>query len=180
MRLFVGLRLPEDVVDALGALQDTLPAERLVPEENFHITLAFLGDCDRHLAEDVATALEQLRAASFDIRLSGIDVFGGTVPRQVFAGVIACPALSGLRAQVSLAIRNAGVDLPHKRFVPHVTLARPNARREMGPRLGEWIAAQTRFSTVPFEVETISLFQSTLGRDHPIYEVIADFALQRS
>jgi len=43
VRLFCGLPLPEDAVDAIAAWQARLDRGRIVPRDNLHFTLAFLG-----------------------------------------------------------------------------------------------------------------------------------------
>ena len=44
MRCFLGLALPDPVLDLLERLQEDIPVGRLVPCENLHITLSFLED----------------------------------------------------------------------------------------------------------------------------------------
>ena len=44
LRLFLALRVPDDVVEEIARWQrDQLPGVRLVPREHLHITLAFLS-----------------------------------------------------------------------------------------------------------------------------------------
>ena len=42
-RIFLGLRIPGEVVEPLAAWQRAALRGRLVPAENLHVTLAFLG-----------------------------------------------------------------------------------------------------------------------------------------
>lgn len=62
-RLFCALRLPDDAIESLVAWQRRLPpgAFRLVPPENLHVTLAFLG---YRSAGDVPVVCGALRDAS--------------------------------------------------------------------------------------------------------------------
>ena len=43
-RLFVGLEIPRDVVDALAACRGGLPGARWIEPENYHVTLRFIGE----------------------------------------------------------------------------------------------------------------------------------------
>jgi 2'-5' RNA ligase len=62
LRLFLALRLPEDVLDTLVEWQArTFPAGRVVPRENLHVTLAFLGS---RPAGDLDGIVRELRAAA--------------------------------------------------------------------------------------------------------------------
>src|SRR5437762_1052840 len=64
LRLFLGLRLPEPVLDTVGAWQlDHLGAVRPVPREHLHVTLAFLG---HRPAGELAGIVGELRAAAAD------------------------------------------------------------------------------------------------------------------
>jgi 2'-5' RNA ligase len=58
LRLFCALRLPEKTLDALEAWQADHLQGRIVPRENLHVTLAFLGSTPRSELEGVVAALE--------------------------------------------------------------------------------------------------------------------------
>src|SRR5215510_8176164 len=62
VRLFCGLRLPDDAADAIVAWQAGLAGGRVVPRENLHFTLAFLGRQPRARIDEVVEVLRR-RAA---------------------------------------------------------------------------------------------------------------------
>ena len=55
-RLFVALRPPPDIRDALVDAMDELPGARWQDEEQLHVTLRFIGEVDHHRAQDIAAA----------------------------------------------------------------------------------------------------------------------------
>jgi 2'-5' RNA ligase len=59
LRLFCGLRLPADALDAIAEWQAGLERGRLVPRDNLHFTLAFLGWQPRSRLEEVVEALRR-------------------------------------------------------------------------------------------------------------------------
>ena len=62
LRLFLGLRLPDDVVDALvawAAARSRAPRGRLVPPEHLHVTLAFLGSPPAGELDAIVDALRE-------------------------------------------------------------------------------------------------------------------------
>src|SRR6478736_1792645 len=56
-RIFVALRPPLAMREALLALRTGLPGARWQTDEQLHLTLRFVGEVDRPEAEDVAAAL---------------------------------------------------------------------------------------------------------------------------
>src|SRR5690348_455872 len=72
MRLFLALRLPDDVLDAFVTWQSAnLHAVRVVPREHLHLTLAFLGHRPASDLEPVVCALRGAAAgAPADLRLA--------------------------------------------------------------------------------------------------------------
>lgn len=183
IRAFLGVALPEEVADALVVLQTDLPHDMpgtLVPAENFHITLAFLGNQPRTVLEDVHLALDPLRSPRFRLSLAGADLFGGARPRAVIARVAPSQALSDLQKRVSGAVRSAEIDLPHKRFQPHVTLARlRSASAADTADMGAFAARHTGFRSAEFAVDEVCLYRSTLRRGGPpTYEIMAAYPLR--
>src|SRR4051812_12929158 len=65
LRLFLALRLPEDVLDVLEAWQRAhLEGVRVLPRDHLHATLAFLGS---RPASELAAIVGELRTAAADV-----------------------------------------------------------------------------------------------------------------
>jgi RNA 2',3'-cyclic 3'-phosphodiesterase len=178
IRSFVGIAIPEDVAGALQAQQAGLPVGRAVPPENFHITLAFLGEHPMPVVEDVHFALQAISAPAFPVKLDGIGLVGDR-SRTVQALARPEPRLTHLRARVLDAARGAGLPLGRSRFQPHVTLARiPNGiAGEDIVRLEAFVGQRTGFALAPFPVGAFALYRSRLGRSGATYEEMAAYPL---
>ncbi len=70
-RLFLALRLPDDVLDAIERWQrEQLAGVRVVPRQQLHVTLAFLGSRPAGELEAIVGALRDAAAAAEEIRLT--------------------------------------------------------------------------------------------------------------
>jgi 2'-5' RNA ligase len=179
MRLFVALMMPPELRGPLGLAQAMLPPPlRPVHPEDLHLTLAFAGEVAGDVAADLDLALGALRAASFPLRIAGLDVFGRP-PRSAHAMVETAPALVHLRGKVLRALRAAGLDTLHEAFRPHVTLARFAERGIDAGRIGAWAAAGLPMACPPFAVSEFALCRSHPGGggDAPRYEVLVRYPL---
>lgn len=178
MRAFVALDLPEPLLGPLTRLQAGLGVGRVVPEENLHLTLAFLGDVSEDMAHDVAEGLASTRLGGVTLALAGLAPFGGRRP-AVLAVEASGPGLEVLQGKVMRIAREAGVPLARERFRPHVTLAR--FPRELGAkdqaRLGEFLALNGAFSLPPEPALSVSLIRSHLSQDGAWYEPLATVPL---
>lgn len=177
MRCFIGLPLPDDVCAALADLTAGLRTGRPVAEDNLHLTLTFLGEVELPELEALHAALSDIAFAPFDLRLAGLDMFGGRRPAVVFIRGDGGEALVRLQSRVTAAARSAGIDLRRERFRPHVTLARfrRDMRVEDTDKLGAFLAAHGDAALAPFGVDAFALYRSTLHPDGPVYEVLADY-----
>lgn len=177
-RLFVALPLPEDIADDLAALQEGIPDAFWVPVENFHVTLAFIGDVDGGLERDIDAALATVDGPVLDLEIAGVDHFvEGRSPKVLYAAVTPTEALTRLRTRVAAALRGEGVQLDRRKFRPHVTLARFGRRAEMGHHIAQFVAGNNLRRFGPFEVDCFRLYSALTRSDGAVYTVEAEYPL---
>lgn len=177
LRLFAALPLPEAVTDRLAALQRGLEG-RLVAPEAMHVTLAFFGEIDEAQAEDLHSTLSRVSAPAFALWLDGAGCFGGDRPDLIYAAIRPDPALAHLQGKVAQAGRLAGLAIPARRYVPHVTLARYAPGKLAAAQAARLVAARTAFLAGPVAVKGFVLYRSDLGRGGPRYTVLAEYPLR--
>jgi 2'-5' RNA ligase len=123
-RLFTALEIPAEVASVLTLHRGGLVGARWIEPADYHITLRFLGDIDRRMANDVDSFLADLQSYPFQVTLDSLGSFGGDKPRAVFARVQPSQKLSELQADIERLVRRLGLPPEARKFVPHVTLAR--------------------------------------------------------
>lgn len=182
IRAFVAIAVPPEVRDMLEATQAGLRIGKLVEPENFHLTLAFLAEQPETVLEDLHDLLTGIVAAPVDLDVTGLGTFGDLRPRSVHATVAPSEALADLRRKVRRAAREAGIELSHNRFVPHVTLARFGKGLDPGdlPDLQAWLSRRVARVAGAWRAEAYHLYSSHLDRAGPVYEVLADYGLSAS
>ncbi|MDJ0822608.1 MAG: RNA 2',3'-cyclic phosphodiesterase [Paracoccaceae bacterium] len=180
MRVFVAIDLPDVAIAELVRLQNALAVGRLVPEENLHLTLSFLGEQSEEAVEAAHLALSGVRAAAFDLRLAGVGSFGKQVPQVIYADVAPCPALMDLAQRITRSLRTAGLMFEKRRFRPHVTLARlPRSMSgHEAATLPDKLARLAAFQGTPFRVHSFQLYQSTLSPSGARHETLASYPLE--
>ena len=120
VRVFVSLRPSRQAVAHLAA---ALSTRRTSNPDQWHITLAFLGEVPTPEALYDGLRAVAARTPPFDVHLAGSGVFAGA--RVVWTGVGGdLDGLAALASDVQQACRNAGITLEARRFRPHLTVGR--------------------------------------------------------
>ena len=157
MRLFLAIRLSAPMREALLDLQrqmyDNRVRGRFSPEENLHVTLAFIGEYPE--PEPVLDALSGVSFRPFPLTLEGVGCFGDLW----WAGLQDSPELEALARRVRRALAEADIPFDRKRFSPHITLI----RRAVGSMAG------LRLPEVSMTAEAVSLMRSDRGRSGMLY-----------
>lgn len=124
-RLFTGIEIPAEQREEIARLKVPLPGGgRWIEPVDLHLTLRFVGDIEKPQAEEFADRLESIDLDAFELRLSGLGVFGGNEPRSIWAGVEDSASLEALARANDRAARAAGLPPDPRQFKPHITLAR--------------------------------------------------------
>jgi len=174
-RLFVAIRPPEPIRDLLIDAMDDSPALRWVGDDNLHLTLRFIGEVERPLADDLAAALGPIRFPAFDLKISGVGRFEQRSGGALWAGVDPRKPVAELAAKVDRACIAAGLEPERRAFHPHVTLARFGHTNAEAAR--DFERRNADLESEPFSVERFILFESRLSRHGPHYEEVAEFRL---
>lgn len=174
-RLFVAIRPPEPVRDHLLDAMDDSPELRWVGEDNIHLTLRFIGEVERPLAEDVAAALRAVAFPEFSIAVAGVGQFARRSGGALWASVVPQDAIRALAAKVERACMSAGLEPERRAFHPHITLARWNGRASQAVQA--FLTRNAGLRSDPFTVGGFTLFESRLSRHGAHYEAVAEYSL---
>ncbi len=167
MRAFIALELPEMFVDEVAGMARALGGVvegRFVPRENYHITIAFLGDVDDATARQAMNVLDEACAGAVPVRLvaDGLGKFGRASDATLWLGIVEDAGLMELAAAVRESLAARGISFDPKPFKPHITLA----RRARIPK--------TSLPSVPFPESAFAmratLFKSALDKQGAVYK----------
>ena len=169
LRLFLALRLPDDVLREIERWQtEQLSNVRLVPREHLHVTLAFLGHRPADELDRIVEALHEAAAGAGEIRLTPVRYREtrsvGMLVLEDSRGRAAALA-GGLQER----IERLGVYRSEGRpWLPHLTVARWRERPRLRPE------SPPRRTFVPSDA---AAYLSRLHPDGARYEVLESVAL---
>jgi 2'-5' RNA ligase len=174
-RLFIAIRPPAPVRDALIDSMEGDEDARWQDEDALHLTLRFIGEVESPAANDLTGQLAQIDWPAFELRVAGVGTFERKgSPHAIWARVAHSEPLEGLRQKVERACELAGLGRETRRFTPHITLARLN--RSARP-IGGWMAAHGDLAAGPWMAEDFVLYESHLGHTGAHYEAVEVYPL---
>lgn len=174
MRTFIALELPEDVAHDAEAMARSLGCAfpcKVMPQQNMHLTLAFIGEIGEAQASDAIEALEAacVDVAPIELKATQLGKFGRKSDATVWLGFEGTPELMGLAESVRKELAARELPFDQKAFKPHVTLAR-RAQLPSGP------LPELEFP-LPAEATRVTLFRSRLERDGAHYKPLTTVVL---
>lgn len=177
-RLFVALRPPQPIRALLRGAMHGISAARWQDDDQLHLTLRFIGEVDRHQAEDIAAALGAVHASATSARIAGVGLFDRRgAPHMVWAGVEPLASLAALKRKVDQSLVRVGVAAETRAFLQHITLARLN--RSAGP-VAPFLALHNDLASAPFVFDHIILYESEMGHGGSRYHPVARYPLDVS
>ncbi len=183
-RIFIAVELDpalhQHVVEAQRRLEAAGARIRWIKPGNLHFTLRFLGEIT---PAQVALAKIASREAvagirPFAIALTHLGAFPSLQrPQVVWIGVgDGAQALEALAQRLDDRLAHHRFPLEDRTFRPHLTLARVRDARQWG----DVVRALTQHAELPVgsqEVRTISVMESHLTPDGPIYARVEEVSL---
>jgi 2'-5' RNA ligase len=176
LRLFIAIELPYDIKKELAALRVDIPGARWVPNDQIHLTLAFLGEVEETGIGRLTEELACIQPPEFQLRFNGTGCFHDRRrPRVLWLGLEPEPRLEHLAARVRESVIACGVPQEERPFSPHITLARLKvpASREADAFLDQ----NKKLRLPKLRVREFILFQSRLTPQGSVHIPIRSFPL---
>lgn len=184
IRTFIAVKIyPEQrLIDQLRDFKRLFKDERInwVPEDNFHLTLRFLGDTTLEQLAVIHSSLEQLsnQLSAFDFQISGTGTFGSKGnPRVLFVNIQFPEDMRILVKKIEEAVVSAGFCEELKPFRPHLTLGRIK-HLENRTRFLQIVNEIPQLDYQIVRVSEFILFQSILQPRGPIYKPLKTYLLR--
>jgi 2'-5' RNA ligase len=182
-RIFIAVKIDagEALLDMISDFRATLKDEKIkwTEIENFHITIAFLGDTEEDKVRAVGNMLEaECRGSgAFELTIKGAGVFRSlNDPRILWTSIAPSEKLKRLNEAVKPGLRDCGIILEDREFRPHLTLARIKSIID-NDRLKMLIIKYMNNYIQTQQVNEVILFESLLFQSGPVYKPLAKYSL---
>ncbi|MEB2301402.1 RNA 2',3'-cyclic phosphodiesterase [Lysinibacillus xylanilyticus] len=172
---FIAVPLPSDIKAALNEKCEKMKIDfhfkRWVHQEDYHITLAFLGHADE---ESLQAAMDEARknlqnVPPFELTIQGFKTFGRKeYPRILWVDLLESQQLNVVQEIVYRDCIKAGFELDKKPFIPHITVA-----RKWDEACGEIpfeALMEENFQLPKFLVEEVFLYESKIEETPKYYK----------
>src|SRR5438477_8502466 len=170
-RLFIAIDLPDQIAEALAALDPHYRGLIFLPPQQIHLTLAFFAAVEPPTADVLKEKLAAISLKAFFLPVTGLGTFSKKgVPHILWIGVgHAHPHLFQLHKRVNEAALACILPVEERAWTPHFTIARA---RGISPALMKSFLSKYRdYDAGMIHVEEFHLYSSKLSVAGPIHKV---------
>lgn len=179
MRIFLAIDIPEKEKEKLDTqinhLKEKYPHLQWVPRHNYHITIQFFGEVQK--VDEIVKKIEDViyDVPSFYLYSQGAGIF---INHKIllYADFQRQKILEDLAEKIkTISIQDGNYTQQHK-YGPHLTLARYKI-----PSKQQYLHLKKKLEqldiNIEFLVNKVTLYNSILQTQAPVYQKIAEFSL---
>jgi 2'-5' RNA ligase len=184
LRTFIALELDETHKQAINEFLNVWSRTynkniNWVKPENLHLTLLFIGDTESGDVANIKDILfeKTLRTGSFELNCLGFELFPAVSPRLLWVKLEARDkGIFAFAKDLNRAVKELGYEPDAKGLKLHITVGRIKAPQPVWIE-EEFLRAELPNTTALYD--TVTLYQSILKPDGPVYTPLEQFTLQR-
>jgi len=185
MRLFIALDVEPEIRKVLAPVYSFIAGHsnimKVVPPEDYHVTVKFLGECRTGLYEDIRKSFTHVFKPATEIRylLQGLGAF----PDISHANVVWC----GIHPQgdevkrifEALESFATGFGFPREKraFTPHLTLARVRKGMKLTSSVMQFLRERENSFFLESRFIRLALYSSNLTPRGPVYRIEEEIVL---
>ncbi len=182
-RIFIAVKIEPGATlsSMVSTFKSALKEEKIkwTDPENFHITLAFLGNTEEEKIKSIRDMLKRICDifVEFDLVIKGAGLFKNIHdPRILWTGVEPSEKLNILFESVKAGLRDSGIRMEEKNFSPHLTLGRIKSVKDIDA-LKSLINRYNNAEIQRQKILEILLYESLLFDSGPVYRPIERFPI---
>lgn len=176
MRTFIAIPVPQDIKEMAASVRKSLEGTgadvKWVEEENYHITVKFLGDIDPQMVDNIYIHLNTISENyhSFALKVKGIGFFpNANHPRVIWLGINGELEKANLLGErIDTFLSEEGFEPERKRSF-HLTLGRIRSPKGQKELLEEVNKLNKNIKSRTFLVNKIDFMESRLTPQGPNY-----------
>ncbi|WP_045452042.1 RNA 2',3'-cyclic phosphodiesterase [Vibrio campbellii] len=172
MRLFFALTFDKTSKSKLKQIQEKLKQHEIVGcytrRENFHITLAFIGESTQEESQQLMKILHHLKSSCKRITVDHLGSFHQSGRQLAWLGIEDNRAVTNLQNELIEALEQDGFATESRHYVPHITLARHIDKQAP--------LDDVELSPLKLPIDAIALMESKTVEGKLIYRAIAEVA----
>lgn len=170
-RLFIAINFKASVIEDIQNICFGVKNARWVPEEQMHLTIRFLGNCDEKLFIDVIDSLRQVRIHTFSIAPESVGYFPPRGnPRVLWVGIKTSPELKTLCASIDRCLNRTGITQERRKFHPHITVARLRDNTPSSAII-PFLTQNSLFKTESSTIKEFYLYSSILRQEGALHRI---------
>jgi 2'-5' RNA ligase len=183
VRLFIGIKITPSIktLSVINELKQHFFESEIkwVNQENYHITLKFLGETPEYYIKSIDRIIKQTlnNIRTFRIELNGCDFFGRKSPQTIWIGLQQTEKLKSLQNELNESLQELGFASETKNFVPHLTIGRVKKPRTTNFEFIKVIEKTSGKINEPFDIKQANLIQSKLKSSGPEYKTLKTYIL---
>ena len=128
MRLFIAINFPGEIKASIAKIRDTIKDSALRGnfslDENIHLTLVFLGECDGRQTDAIKSVMDETLFSTLTLMPDKVGYFKRDGGNTWWIGLKVNQSLSDLQTDLTRRLQQKGFMLENRKFVPHVTIGR--------------------------------------------------------
>ncbi|OGE18639.1 2'-5' RNA ligase [Candidatus Daviesbacteria bacterium RIFCSPLOWO2_02_FULL_41_8] len=168
MRFFVALEIPSENIAEFQSIQYRLhtliPQAKLTNVDKIHLTLAFVGEQDEGLKENLITVITSSTndIPTFEVTPAYIDGFPQIHhPEVLWVGVKGdIDKIHIIRERIKDDLQALRLPVDERRFVPHISVAKLNHSFQIDRNLEVRLEEMMQSNFTPIQITSIKLFES--------------------
>jgi 2'-5' RNA ligase len=176
-RLFIAIDFDPSIIEQIQNISYGVRNAHWIPEDQIHLTLRFIGNCEETKFREILSALYQIQFRTFTIDVKGVGHFPPRgKPNILWVGIKQSAELHSLFNTIQHSLSKIDIPKENRKFHPHITVAR--IKKKISPsEIIPFLTRNSLFRIDKVPVKNFHLYSSILKQKGAIHNIEETYPL---